>query len=154
MPTARPSNDDIASIADRLDIAEVLSRYSYGWDTRDFEMVRSCFTPDAEISYSSLPPFPGGFSEFFELECQNVLKLDATQHLIANLMVKVAGDTATCTSYVQATHYVDGGEAWVTGGRYDDELRRTDDGWRICKRTFTRQWKRDNSGLSERYLTN
>lgn len=144
----------IANVADRLDVAEVLSRYAFGWDTRDFELVRSCFLPDAEISYSSLPPFPGGFSEFFALEVKNIQELVSTQHLIGNLAVSIDGDRATCISYVQATHYAEEGEAWTTGGRYDDELVRTTEGWKIAKRRFERQWMRDPSGFAKKHLAN
>lgn len=155
-----PANDSGATpilgapAADRLDVAEVLSRYTYGWDTRDYDLVKSCFLPDAQISYSSLPPFPGGFAEFFELESRPVRELAATQHFIGNLLVTVDGDTAHCTSYVQATHYSHQGETWTTGGRYDDDMVRTPDGWKIARRQFQRQWIRDPDGLSKKYLAN
>lgn len=151
---AMTSTTQLRHVRDRIDVAEVLSRYSYGWDTRDFELVRSCFTPDAAVEYSSLPDFASGFPEFFELERATILQLAATQHLISNLLVRVDGDTATCSSYVQATHYDDAGHTWTTGGRYDDELVRAADGWRISRRRFTRQWIHDPDGLSQRFLAN
>lgn len=152
-PTA-VRRDDVQQLNDRLDVAQVLSRYSYGWDTRDFELVASCFVPDAIIKYSSLPDFPGGFKDFFELECRNIVQLASTQHLISNLHISVEGDRAECSSYIQATHYAESGDNWTTGGRYDDILIRSADGWRICERTFTRQWIRDEQGLSKAFLAN
>jgi hypothetical protein len=153
---ASATGDDVAKqVADRLDVADVLSRYAQGWDTRDFELVKSCFTPDARIRYGTLPPFPGGFPEFFELERSTILRLKSTQHLIGNLHVTVAGDIAKCTSYVQASHYDDEGrQVWTTGGRYDDSLIRTPEGWRIADRTFTRQWIVDPDGCSRQFLAN
>jgi ketosteroid isomerase-like protein len=149
------AEDMAKEVADRLDVAEVLSRYAQGWDTRDFELVKRCFTPDARIRYGTLPPFPGGFPEFFELERSTILQLKSTQHLIGNLHVTVDGDTAQCTSYVQASHYDDEGrQVWTTGGRYDDVLIRTPGGWRIADRTFTRQWIVDPDGRSHQFLAN
>jgi hypothetical protein len=143
-----------APAADRLDVAEVLSRYTYGWDTRDYELVRSCFLPDAEIAYSSLPPLPGGFPAFMELEVATNKQMASTQHFIGNLLVTVDGDTAHCTSYVQATHYVAEGHAWTTGGRYDDDMVRTPSGWKIAKRTFERQWINETGDRARKFLSN
>lgn len=150
----RSDDSLVRQTADRLNVAEVLSRYTYGWDTRDFDLVEACFTPDAVISYSSLPEFPGGFPEFFTLERNTILKLQATQHFVGNVTVTVRGDEASMSSYVQATHYHADGRAWTTGGRYDDELVRAGDGWRIRKRHFTRQYIRDDDGLSKEFLAN
>ncbi|MGH3493254.1 MAG: nuclear transport factor 2 family protein [Sciscionella sp.] len=155
-----PANDSStppilgAPAGDRLDVAEVLSRYTYGWDTKDYALVRSCFTADAEITYSSLPPFPGGFAAFFELERATREQMASTQHFIGNLLVTVDGDTAHCTSYVQATHYVQEGHAWTTGGRYDDALVRTETGWKIAKRNFSRQWINETGDRARKFLSN
>ena len=101
-----------------------------------------------------MPDFPGGFPEFFELERNTILQLESTQHFVGNLTVQVDGDTASMSSYVQATHYHADGRTWTTGGRYDDELVRAADGWRICRRHFTRQYLRDEEGLSRQFLAN
>ena len=150
----RNMTEQVRELLDRLDVAQVLSRYSYGWDTRDFDLVAACFLPDAVIRYSSLPDFPGGFADFFSLECKNIVQLASTQHLISNLHIAVDGDRAECSSYIQATHYAENGDNWTTGGRYDDVMVRTESGWRISERTFTRQWIRDEQGLSRRFLAN
>lgn len=145
----------LREVVDRLDVAQVLSRYAQGWDTKDYDLVKSCFTPDASIRYGTLPPFPGGFPEFFELEAATISQIKATQHLIGNLHVTVDGDTAYCTSYVQASHYDDEGrQIWTTGGRYDDIMIRTPEGWRIRDRSFSRQWIEDPDRRSRKFLAN
>ncbi|WP_327436867.1 nuclear transport factor 2 family protein [Amycolatopsis alkalitolerans] len=83
-----------------------------------------------------------------------MLRLAHTQHLIGSLHVTVDGDTAQCTSYVQATHFSAAGDTWTTGGRYDDSMVRTPDGWRIAERRFTRQWRHGPEGFSLRFLAN
>ena len=58
--------------------------------------------------------------------------LDASQHIVSNQQVTIDGDTATCRCYLHArTPFVDGGDNFIIAGRYDDELVRTPDGWRI-----------------------
>ena len=67
-----------------------------------------------------------------------------TQHLMSNIDVKLDGDRATARTMVvnpqgAATregplHY------FYVGGRYDDELVRTAEGWKIAKRVETTLW--------------
>lgn len=138
---------DARVLADKLEIQGNLSRYVFGYDTRDYEMVRSVFTEDATIDYDSLPPFENGFPDFLAMSKGILEQLASTQHLIGSVYVEVDGDEATCTSYVQATHVHDDGRMFVGAGRYDDDLVRTENGWRIAARRFRRQWGRDDDGL-------
>lgn len=138
---------ELAVLADKLDIQANLSRYTYGCDTRDVELIGSAFTADATIDYDSLPPFANGITDFLEMTTGILSQLASTQHLLGNLHVEVDGDTAHCTSYVQATHVAENGQMFVGAGRYDDDLVRTAAGWKIAARTFRRQWGRDEHGL-------
>ena len=147
--TAPRATADVQVLQDRLDIAANLSRYTYGCDTRDFDLLASAFLPDAPIDYDSMPPYVRTFPQFLEF-CQNVLnQLAATQHFVGNLDVTVDGDKAHCTSYVQATHVGHDGRMFVGAGRYDDDLVRTPGGWKIAARVFRRQWGRDPDGLAK-----
>ena len=150
--TDRTTEVHAREVADRLDVAEVLSRYAQGLDTRDFELVRACFTADAVIEYSSLPEFPGGFPAFFANIRATVLQLASTQHLIGNHVITVDGDSATCSSSVLASQYAAHNDSWTTAGRYDDALARTPAGWRITRRRFTSHWTSDPQGLRERVM--
>lgn len=134
-------------LADRLDIRDNLSRYTYGCDTKDMALIASCFTPDATIDYDSLAPFDDGVAGFLRMTEGILGQLASTQHFVGNLDVVVDGDRAHRTSYVQATHVAADGRMFVGAGRYDDDLIRTEDGWRIAARTFRRQWGKDPDGL-------
>lgn len=147
--TAHDAAVDVRVLRDRLDIAANLSRYTYGCDTKDYDLIASAFTPDASIDYDSLPPFEHGFSDFIDNVRQTLTQLKSTQHFIGNLHVDVDGDRAHCTSYVQATHVADNGHMFTGAGRYDDDLIRTPDGWKIAARVFRRQWGRDPDGLAK-----
>ena len=78
--------------------------------------------------------------------------LDASQHIVSNQQVTIDGDTATCRCYLHAQHTLrgtEGGDNFVIAGRYDDELIRTDDGWRITFRKLSRDWVEGNPGIRQ-----
>ena len=52
--------------------------------------------------------------------------------------------------YYQAQHVrlgLPGGEKFLGGGRYDDRLRRTPDGWRFTHRRITSVWSEGNPAV-------
>ena len=55
------------------------------------------------------------------------------RHVVANPVVDIAGDTATVRAYILLSH----GEPLSVVGTYEDDVVRTDDGWRFAKRVFT-----------------
>ncbi|WP_018178313.1 nuclear transport factor 2 family protein [Jongsikchunia kroppenstedtii] len=60
-----------------------------------------------------------------------------TQHLVANVLIDVDGDTATSRAYVSDMHLGTGeleGQFFRTLGDYHDDWRRTPDGWRMTRR--------------------
>src|SRR5262249_11294527 len=68
--------------------------------------------------------------------------LDGSAHYVSNFLVTVDGDTATSRCYYQSWHWFPSTAEFgvlrpvdfVGVGIYDDELRRTPDGWRITRR--------------------
>ena len=93
---------DLQRLIDRQEIADLCVRYTFALDTRDWALLESCFT--------SAPAFvhPGGRLEGFEAilaRSRGALEsLDASQHLLGNVIAEVDGDTARATSYFQAQH--------------------------------------------------
>ena len=58
-------------------------------------------------------------------------------HVMTNMVCTVDGDRAMAVTYgpwLLVRHAAPGGSEWSGGGWYDDELARTDDGWRISRR--------------------
>ena len=119
------------------DIAEVLVRYATGIDRRDWELFRTCFTPDVLAEYEGLDPW-NSVDEITESMTSSHADMGHTMHQLANLAISVDGDTATARSYVDAVLMAADGSAGLNPrGFYDDELVRTSDGWRIAHRRFT-----------------
>ncbi|XVQ07568.1 nuclear transport factor 2 family protein [Spirillospora sp. CA-255316] len=133
----------LEEIADRLEIQELMYRYGLAVDRRDWTLYRSVFTADAMIDYREV----GGALADLETTVGFLSEVIGTfvglQHNMTNHMVELAGDTARACTYFTAYHSMleRGGESLIaSGGFYDDELRRTPDGWRISRRREQGLW--------------
>lgn len=142
-------DDALRLLADRLAIADLLALYCTALDTKDWPLLEQVFTPDAVCDYGATGG-PHGLAEITETISRTLAATDSTQHLIGNVTAEVSGDTAVASAYLQAQHVrsgAEGGQTYLIGGRYDDELARTADGWRITRRTLTRMWSTGNRGV-------
>lgn len=137
---------------DRAAIVDVVVAYATALDTRDWKMLGTLFTEDASWAYS------GGSGErlvgrdaILARISASIERYDVTHHLNGNHVVVVNGDEAEHTCYFQAQHVrrgLPGGENLLAGGRYDDRLRRTPDGWQFTRRDITKVWSEGNPAVS------
>ncbi len=141
----------VRSMEDRQAIVDVCTNYALALDSRDWPLLRTCFTDDAVADYGG--PANEGY-EAIEQTCRAALEpLVASQHLLGNHLVAVDGDQAGSTCYFQAQHVMEGlpgGTHYIVAGRYDDELVRTPSGWRITHRTLTVLWTSGNPEVLSR----
>jgi ketosteroid isomerase-like protein len=118
-------------------ITETLVRYATAVDTRDWELLRSCFLPDVVADYGNVGQWVDltGLVDFME---EAHAGFGVSNHMLSNIVVRVDGDRAAATSSVHAVLvFASDASQWVDMvGRYEDQLRRTADGWRIGRRTF------------------
>jgi ketosteroid isomerase-like protein len=123
--------------ADKEQIAEVLIRYATGIDSKDWPLLRTCWTDDVHVDYGEVGRY-SGIDAITDLMAQLHNGMGPTYHRLSNLAVNVDGDRAVARSYVLAHLQAVPGDpaSWVEAlGHYDDELVRTPEGWRIAKRT-------------------
>jgi ketosteroid isomerase-like protein len=123
------------------DIHRTLHAYCRLLDERDIdELMRRVYLPDAVDDRKRGTPLRGHdeIRGYFASAFEHVA---STAHLLSNIDVEVSQDGTRATSYsrVTAYHWMYGGEPvreadFVVLGSYDDELVRTDDGWRIARR--------------------
>ncbi len=121
------------AIADRLAIQDVMTRYATGVDTRDLDLLASCFAADVVASgFAAAGPVVGR-DAWLAFVAKALGRFGRTQHLIGNQVVDLRGDEATMTCYVQATHELapDRTQLMTLWGAYEDEFRRMDGHWRI-----------------------
>ena len=138
--------DDLAGavrdLQDEAAIRAVLHRYATALDSRDWELLRTCFADDVVGVYDSIGVQRGYAA--LEALCRQALEpLAATQHLVGNVEVHLDGDEATGRCYLQATHarsLPDGDDNFVVAGTYFDRLERRSGEWRIVQRELRRTW--------------
>ena len=137
---------DLQTLLDERDIHEVATRYCRALDTKDWALLDDVFAPDATGDLSSGRTLVG--IDAIRARIRNALQeLDDSQHLVGNHEIAVDGDTATHRCYLQAQHIrkaAVGGPNYIVAGRYEDQLARTDVGWRITHRTLTVMWTDGN----------
>src|SRR5919205_11961 len=108
--------------SDRDEIFDLAVRYATALDNRDWELLRTCFLPDAVGIYEGI----GEVSSYEEIEqiCRRALEpLDASQHILSNFVVDIQGDEADFTCYLQAQHVKNdapGGPNFIIAGTYRD----------------------------------
>jgi ketosteroid isomerase-like protein len=130
--------------SDRFAISEALDDYARGVDSRDWDLVLSVFTDDATLDYTAFGGPKGSPEEVVEWIASNVSNFVMTQHHITNRHITVDGDEAVCVAELFAPMGMAAGNGKMsmlyTGGAYHDRLVRTDEGWKIARRTFEKAW--------------
>lgn len=133
---------DAAPMTDRDEIIEVVNRYAWALDLKRFDRLAEVFTADVEADYDG--PRWTGRDRLVSDMARFHNRVDGTQHLIGSHLVRVDDDTARSTSSAHVVITRRDKQGWLyfsMGARYDDELQRTPDGWRICRRTARAMWR-------------
>ncbi|NLG45466.1 nuclear transport factor 2 family protein [Gordonia sp. (in: high G+C Gram-positive bacteria)] len=128
----------LQEMSDRLEIQDLLARYSFAIDDHDWDVLDEVFTSDAHIDYTAAGGIKGAYPEI-KAWLASVLPLFVlTQHLTATTALDLAGDTARARTILfnPMVSRDDAGAEHVmfVGLRYRDELVRTTAGWRIARR--------------------
>jgi len=128
----------LEEISDRIEIQDLLTRYTVAIDEKDWEKLDTCFTPDAKVDYTTSGGIKGNYPEVRAWLEKALAPFTMTQHLISNTTVTLDGDKATTRTYVynpMGLPKKDGSlHIFTVGAYYNDDLVRTPDGWRIADR--------------------
>ncbi len=132
-------------------ITRLRYEYAFGIDTRDFVLLRSIFTDQIRMDFSSYNGRPAASmsADVWVAGCAALFNgLDATQHTMTNPVVDVAEGSrhATQRMSMQAAHFLDDIE-FTIGGWYQDSLVRTETGWRIEAVTLNVTWRRGDESI-------
>ncbi len=125
----------LRDLLDRDAIRHLQIRYAWSLDNHRWDALAEVFLPDAVADYRG---------ERFEglgaivAKCASSLEpADASQHLNGSHWAQINGDSAVAGCYFIATKYIadtPGGDTFVVGGKYIDQMVRTPEGWRIAHR--------------------
>ena len=125
-------------ISDRIEINDLLIRYTKAIDQKDWKLLDTVFTPDAEVDYVSSGGIKGSYPEARAWLEKALAIFPVTVHYVTNSEVTLQGDRASARTAVYNPMFFknpDGTQHhFAVGAYYVDELVRTKDGWRISKR--------------------
>jgi 3-phenylpropionate/cinnamic acid dioxygenase small subunit len=125
---------------DKAAVEDVLVRYATGIDRRDWELFRTCFTPDCRTDYGPIGAWRGVDAITDWMAAAHV-PFGLTLHRMTNFAVALERDRATSRCYVHVilTLAEQPDRAHEAFGFYDDVLLRDPDrgGWMIDERRFT-----------------
>ena len=133
---AAPSADAACATInrDRAAVLATIHLIAAAADLRQWALVRSCFATEVVLDYGApevLTP------EAIIQRWRPLLSaFDATEHLITQTDVVIAGADASITSHFKATHLLRGqagGDIWRLSGRYYHQLYQTSDGWLVTR---------------------
>jgi hypothetical protein len=138
----------------KAEIADVLARYARGIDRMDFDLVRSCYHPDAYDDHGTMA---GSVDEFIANAEAFLPRFSVTMHFLGNMLIEVDGPTARAETYAVAYHRIEdaggegGGKDDIWGIRYVDRFERRSgsdhhgeyvDEWRLAHRVVAQEWRR------------
>lgn len=149
---------DVRELSDRATITDTVVRMGWFLDRRDWDGLRGLFTERVSTDYTDLwggTPQEGPVDQLLSTSGQGSWRrtmdgLDATQHLITNVLVDLDGDEARATANVLGVHRLPnphGSPLWTVGGTYDFRLVRTAAGWRIRAITQRLTWVEGNQQI-------
>lgn len=138
------ATDQLRALTDRAEITGLIDRFFRALDERDLDLSwgRSIFTEDAQVA------FPIGEHRGLDAVVAALVagmgRFGPTQHLGANYLIDLDGDRAAVRWNATQTHLPPGAtpydEPFVSGGYYDGEVVRTEDGWRFRRQTYHLVW--------------
>src|SRR5690349_7052569 len=132
------------TVADRLDIQDVIARYAWALDTGNVDAFVSCFSARGALIWDA-------FEEPDRWEGADALRAFITffrdlpssagrQHHVSNIVITGSREVAHASSYVAVVlRQGDGPHAVNVMGYYEDELIREAGAWRLRQRVI-RDW--------------
>jgi 3-phenylpropionate/cinnamic acid dioxygenase small subunit len=136
---------ELAEMSDRIEIGDLLTRYTSAIDRGDWDRLDDVFLPDARIDYTATGGIAGSFPEVKAWLAQMLPLFPRRQHVIAQCEVLLDGDSAGVMAYFVNPMLFgkpDGPqELWAFGGYYHHALVRTAKGWRSRELVEELVWK-------------
>jgi ketosteroid isomerase-like protein len=129
-------DEQLQRLLDESAIRTVLARYARAIDRLDWDLLRSCYHPDATDEHGTYHGSADGFIEWVQ---GRLAEYDSTKHFLGNQLIEVEGDVAWTETYCLALHRIapaDGEAAHdrTVSVRYCDRFERRDGEWRIAER--------------------
>lgn len=133
----------LEQLSDRAEIYDNVMRYAKGLDTRNWEMVRSCFTPDVYASYNARE-LGRGVEKIMDM-IKPLENMKVTTHFMGNQLIALHGTSADVETYCIA--YLVGSQGGkdtvnIRGLRYIDQFVKQSGQWLTASRIHDADWAR------------
>lgn len=146
---------DTSAIVDRLwaieQIKAVTVRYGRALDSRDWALLRTCFTSDAVGDFGPWGT-ANGVEEIVGAAAPVMEGMDQTQHVMSDHTIEFAPDLQSAGSvcnlvaeHLLVTH--EGSSTSTTRGIYVDQWVKVADEWKISHRQLKVTWREGNTGI-------
>jgi len=125
----------MSNLDDEREIYRNIVRFARAMDDREWAAIDAL--TDADMTADLGTGAVGSRSEMVAIIRSYLDDCGPTQHLVANVLIDVDGDTASSRAYVSDMHLGTGaleGQFFRTLGDYQDEWRRSPHGWRMTRR--------------------
>ncbi len=140
------AQESLQQLIDQHEILELISQYSYSWDNKQPDKFAAIFTDDA--SWEWWPPGAQKakvihtprktFRDWAAERFRTNLADRQTRHYQTNtVFLEMTNNMARTRTIILVTHSVHGEKGPkipAHSGTYEDEFRKTPDGWRISRR--------------------
>ena len=124
-------------LSDRAEIQDLLVNYIEAIDSRNWDDLDNIFTPDAVIDYTEAGGAKGSLPEIKLYLDKALAQFSGFQHMLGLPQIKINGETATARTICFNPIVMDKDGAphiFFVGLWYCDNLKRTEQGWRISNR--------------------
>lgn len=128
---------------DIVEIQQLLARYVFAIDAKDFDRLDAVFTEDAVIDYTATGGVVVAYAGLKRWLAQALSAFPLTQHHIGLPLIDLDGNRAKARTMLfnpMLQRVEDGEQMFFVGGTYVDDLVRTPSGWRIARRVEADAW--------------
>lgn len=139
--------DSLRRLTDEQEIRDLARHYCTAVDRRDWRLLSDLFVPDATVAVPQAPLMNGN-DEIVSRYRRGLSKYDGTHHMVTNHQISIEGDSARHSCLVHAKHLRAEGSTsidFTIGGRYEDRLVRTPQGWQFTHRELVNTWTEGSS---------
>lgn len=134
-------------ISDRIEIEDVLTRYCYAVDDREWDIYRGLFVPDAVINDRVTGGIESGVEEHVQYLKRALTKVALSQHAISTIRIDLSMNDAHVRAHCSCPMVLDLGEAtkhvFLQGLWYRAAMLRTPEGWKISHLMEEGYWTHD-----------
>jgi SnoaL-like domain len=137
---------------DHEQIVDLMVRYGRACDTKDWQLLESCFVPDAFVSYNKFGAPLEGYAALEGYLRRALDALDGTQHLFTNYAIRTDGDAGHFRVSLHSQHVkhdAEGGATCAVGATYEIDAARVGGVWKMTRLELEPIWLSGNPAVLE-----